>query len=447
MSKTKYLIAVICCILIAVVICYLFWGKTKAPTISIENDTTYISPNRPLTVTITSSHSPIQYVTVTAKQNEQITIITHQPFINGHLIETIPVSFEHSGLIDGKLELTIKTCDTSFANFGKGNISTQVWEMVFDSKPPQIHIYSPIPYIHRGSATVIAYTVSKPVVSTGVQIGKNVFPAFQQPDGNFYCFFPFPLEDSLETFKPKMYAQDLSGNNVEIHVPIYPLNKNLKNDTLNISDSFLEKKMPAFEQVIPDTPTQLDRYIKVNNVLRVDNEKTLIEIGKKTSPTMLWSGKFYSLPRSAVKATFGDLRNYMYKNTIIDQQVHMGLDLASIANAPVPAANDGVVIYTGELGIFGNLIIIDHGLGLQTLYSHLSSIVVNENDIIKKGDTIGYTGTTGLAGGDHLHFGVLVGGIQVNPVDWLDPKWIQHTITARLHPPDHSSKSIPKTNK
>lgn len=172
--------------------------------------------------------------------------------------------------------------------------------------------------------------------------------------------------------------------------------------------------------------------MKINNEVRISNEKTLLEIGKNTSPTMLWSGAFKRLPGSASKASFGDQRTYMHNGTKIDEQTHMGQDLASVAHAPIPAANDGKVVFAEPLGIFGNLVVIDHGLGLQSLYSHMSEIQTNVGATVKKGDIIGLTGTTGLAGGDHLHFGILMHGIQVQPLDWLDPKWIKNTITDRL---------------
>lgn len=433
MSKFKYGIIISLSCIVIIIAAYIYWGNTEGPTISIENTTQRISPLIPLIINITSTHSSIKSVLVITKQHGQETIVLNQPFITKQASEVIPISFKHAGLLDGQFELTITAHDSSFANFGKGNVSTNTWLLEFDSVPPQLSIRSPRPSLHKGSATIVAYTVSKPVAVTGIRINKNIFPAFQQADGTYYCFFPFPIDYSIKTFHPELFAEDLAGNKTSIPMPIYPLHRQFKVDTLTISDSFLEKKMPDFEHVVPDAVTQLERYLKVNSKIRVENEEKLIEISKKTAPTMLWTGSFKTLPRAAVKATFGDNRSYMYQNKKIDQQFHMGLDLASISNASIPAANNGIVVFTGNLGIYGNIVIVDHGLGLQTLYSHLSRIIAQEGDTVAQGDTIGYTGSSGLAGGDHLHFGMLVGGIQVNPVDWLDPKWIQHTIVSRLN--------------
>lgn len=116
----------------------------------------------------------------------------------------------------------------------------------------------------------------------------------------------------------------------------------------------------------------------------------------------------------------------------IDRQVHLGIDLASLAHAPVPAGNTGKVVFAGPIGIYGETVVIDHGIGLFSTYSHMNSIQVQPNQMVNRGDIIGTTGTTGLAGGDHLHYGMLVGGVFVNPVEWWDPEWIRNNITLRI---------------
>ena len=145
-----------------------------------------------------------------------------------------------------------------------------------------------------------------------------------------------------------------------------------------------------------------------------------------------WQGVFMRLPRSATRAGFGDKRTYHYGGKRVDQQTHLGIDLASISNSPVPAANAGKVVYAQRLGIYGRTVVIDHGWGLFSMYAHLNSFEVKEGELVQKGDIIGSTGTSGLAGGDHLHFSVLVQGVFVNPLEWWDPTWIQNNITNKF---------------
>ena len=113
--------------------------------------------------------------------------------------------------------------------------------------------------------------------------------------------------------------------------------------------------------------------------------------------------------------------------------MHQGYDLASVAMAEIPAANSGSVVHAGPLTIYGNTVIIDHGQGLLTLYGHCSSIQVAVGDTVQKGQTIARTGATGLAGGDHLHLEVIVGGVPVNPLEWLDPAWIRSHVEGPLN--------------
>ncbi len=90
------------------------------------------------------------------------------------------------------------------------------------------------------------------------------------------------------------------------------------------------------------------------------------------------------------------------------------------------------VLYAAPLGIYGNCVILDHGLGVQSLYGHLSIIDVKEGDTVEKGQALGRTGTTGLAGGDHLHFTMLVDGVMVSPVEWWDPHWMEDRVFRKI---------------
>src|SRR5262249_28775701 len=148
----------------------------------------------------------------------------------------------------------------------------------------------------------------------------------------------------------------------------------------------------------------LPAYLKINGELRRINDGQISAIAAKTSPTRLWSGPFVQLRNSQDESSFADHPTYFYKGTEADQQAQPGFDLAVTSNVKVLAANAGRVLNASWLGIYGNCIIIDHGMGVASLYGHLSSFEVNVGDTVTKGQTIGRSGMTGLAGGDHLHF-------------------------------------------
>ena len=166
--------------------------------------------------------------------------------------------------------------------------------------------------------------------------------------------------------------------------------------------------------------------------MRRSSYDQVIAVTRQSADQMLWEGVFARFPNSARKAGFADHREYLYNDEIVDRQVHMGIDLAAVAQAQVPAGNNGKVVFAGDIGIYGQTVVIDHGVGLFSMYSHLSQIDVTQGQSVTKGDIIGRTGTTGLAGGDHLHFGMMVNQTYVNPIEWWDPAWIKNNVTDKI---------------
>jgi murein DD-endopeptidase MepM/ murein hydrolase activator NlpD len=133
-----------------------------------------------------------------------------------------------------------------------------------------------------------------------------------------------------------------------------------------------------------------------------------------------------------VESSFADVRNYIYQGKKIDQQVHLGYDLSITQHVGVEASNDGRVVYAAPLGIYGNCIVLDHGYGLQTIYGHLSEIAVHEGDMVKRGQIMGKSGQTGMAGGDHIHFSMQLEGVQIDPKEWWDGHWIKDHVAKRV---------------
>ena len=306
--------------------------------------------------------------------------------------------------------------------------------MRLDTQPPRISVKTLPPNVRRGGAAVVRYTIDEDVSNSGVLVAGYFVPGFLQKDGSYLCFFPFPYTMTARDFKNavEITATDLAGNVTKSRLTVMAFERNFKSDSLELKDDFLLSVENKLRNLAPNAANPLECYLYINNQVRAANVQTLREIGKDTAAAMLWSGTFTRLPRSAARAGFADHRFFHYQGKLVGESFHLGFDLASVRNADVPAANSGRVVYTGDLGIYGNLVVIDHGLGLMSLYSHLSEIQVNKGDVVKKGQTIARTGSTGLAFGDHLHFGMLVGGVEVTPLEWIDPKWIRDNITGRL---------------
>jgi hypothetical protein len=249
------------------------------------------------------------------------------------------------------------------------------------------------------------------------------------------AFFALAYDQPLDA-PMTLYARDIAGNVATTAFDHQTFPKPFKKSRIELTDAFMGRVVPAIlagtTEVSPEG-SLLDKFLVLNGDLRRKNAATIRSFAAKTSPELLWKGEpFFPFTNSATEAAFADARTYVYQGKDVDHQTHLGFDLASYANTPVVASNYGKVLYAAELGIYGNCVILDHGMGVQSLYAHLSSIDVKVGDSVTKGQTLGKSGMTGLAAGDHLHFTLLVNGEMVNPIEWWDPHWIQDRIVRKL---------------
>ncbi len=417
-----------------ITVTFLLFRDQQGPLVTLTPDTGYVSPRTTFNLSVEDAKSGVRALSVRVRKNSREFMALDTAWDQGAVSRNEEFTLEKlSSLGEGSVELIIKATDNSFAAFGRGNTTVSTHTLRIDSQSPRIIIKTLPPNVQRGGTACIAYTLNEEVKNTGVRVDNLFFPAYQQPDGSYLCFFAFPYYLKTKDYMPKVLAEDQAGNVTSIALTLQPLAKNFRSDTITLSDSFLNKKMQAFIDEFPGDMSSLERFLKVNRDLRKANRASLMGLGRKTSSTMLWSGNFINLPNASNRARFADHRSYVYKGQQVDDQHHLGLDMASTTRAPVPAANNGTVVFADDMGIYGQCVIVDHGLGLQTLYAHLSEIKVRDGDTVIQGDILGLTGTTGMAGGDHLHLGVILSGLPVQPLEWLDPRWIRHNITDRLN--------------
>jgi murein DD-endopeptidase MepM/ murein hydrolase activator NlpD len=241
-----------------------------------------------------------------------------------------------------------------------------------------------------------------------------------------------------EAAEIRLFAEDDAGNRVE--QPFLDIFKPTprRTATIRLSDSFFQRVVPAIAsqtEGFDSSGSLLDQYLRINGMLRQIELNRILVLAADSEPDFLWSGPFMQMANSSLKANFAEERTYVYDGQEVDRQTHLGLDLASTARAPVPAPNSGRVVFAGWMSLYGNGVVIDHGYGLLSLSSHLSSVRVAEGDMVAKGDIVGNSGATGLAGGDHLHLEIFVHGQSVDPLEWLDAKWIQDRIGTKLQIP------------
>lgn len=303
--------------------------------------------------------------------------------------------------------------------------------------PPALELVSSQHYVTQGGAEVVRYRVGVTSHRDGVQVGERLFPGAQLPGGlagDRFALFAVPY-DLADPSAVRLIAEDEVDNRRELafvdqFTPLAP-----GADDIALDDRFLAKVVPEIFALTPaatDQGSPLANYLWINGELRRQNNAELARLASKSADAFLWKAPFLALPGGQVMSSFADRRTYLYGGREVDRQDHLGFDLASVAKADVPAANDGVVVLADYLGIYGNAVVVDHGFGLMSLYAHLSSLAVKDGERVRRGQVLGRSGTTGLAAGDHLHFSFLLQGLPVRPVEWWDAHWIEDRLKRKL---------------
>lgn len=307
--------------------------------------------------------------------------------------------------------------------------------------PPRVGVLSLHHFVNHGGPEFVVFRVDPADAQGAVRVGTVEYPAYPgegvgiADPGVRVAFFALGYDQDRDT-PIAVVARDVAGNEAAAPLDHRVFPRTFARSRIEVDDRFLSRVVPAIAQNTPDfeidTENLLKGYLAINNGLRRANDAMLRDLAAKSRPEMQWRDAFAQLGNTSIESRFADYRTYFYNGQEIDRQVHLGFDLASVQRAPVSASNRGIVLFAGYLGIYGNCVVIDHGLGVQTLYAHLSEIGVREGQSVEKGETIGRTGTTGLAGGDHLHFSILINGTPVSPIEMWDPHWMEDRVFRKI---------------
>jgi murein DD-endopeptidase MepM/ murein hydrolase activator NlpD len=419
--------------------------ESQKPEIIFEQATPFIGKSHDFSISIADPNSGLRKIWVAMIQNGKEVILTEQDFpsagfFSGGEIKSkslnIPFEPQKYEFSDGEAILRLSVWDFSWRGWWQGNQVYLEKNLTIDTQPPEIEMISTVHNLSQGGAGLVIYRTSENCRLTGVQVGDNFFPAhtgyYKDPRIRL-AFIGLGYRQGAGT-RIWIKAVDEAQNSAKAGVKHYIRKKVFKKDNIRISDRFLNSKVPEFENTIAldSSGSLVDKFLKINRDLRKANYQQISELTQTTATTKRWKGKFLRMSGAANQAGFADHRTYKYNGEIIDRQVHLGLDLAAVAHAPVPAANSGVVAFSGPLGIYGKTVLIDHGFGLFSMYAHLNRSDVSKGQKLSKGDILGRTGSTGLAGGDHLHFSILVHNTFVNPIEWWDAAWIKNNILAKI---------------
>ncbi len=410
--------------------------EREAPLITLTPDSEVVG-QAPIEIGVTDRGAGLKSVTVTLSAGGTEHPLAAEVYASPVGEKKISVALAKlAGIKEGPAVLRVRAQDGSLWKFFRGNETVLQKELTLDITPPTLELVAEDRYINFGGAGAIVYKASADTATSGVRVGDHFFPGHKgqtkgEPD-HFIALFAHPYNTPADA-KAALVATDKAGNTREMPLAYELKNVKYRKSTLAISDRFIQSKVaPLLNGAAASQGGAKETFLAVNNRLRNENDDRIAAITKKSTSTILWKGAFVQLSNSKVEANFADERTYTYNKEPIDKAYHLGYDLSVTKRYPVEAANSGTVVLAGDLGIYGNTVILDHGIGLFTLYSHLSSIDVKEGDTVQQRQVLGRTGETGLAAGDHLHYGVYLHGVAVLPVEWWDPKWINDNIQPKL---------------
>jgi murein DD-endopeptidase MepM/ murein hydrolase activator NlpD len=427
-------------------------GQAPGPVIEITGPDA-VGQTGELTLTITTPRRELRRLDITLTQGDTTLPVFSLPGGDvSRLVETgddglrftAPIGKQQfDALTQGPAEIAVTAVRPVLFGYREA-ASTVTHDVDVRLAPPILGVQSQFHYINHGGSEMVVYRVTPADAESGVRVGKYEYPGYpasgagiEGADAALRVAFFALLWNQDENTPISLYARDTLGNEASATFDYRVFSKEFRHSRIQLSDRFLQRVVPPILQNSPDfrvdDPSDLlASYLAINGRMRKQNAEYIASLSEKTAPKILWHGAFKQLVNTAVESGFADQRDYIYDGKVVDHQTHLGFDLASTAAAPVLAANSGRVVHAGWLGIYGNCVIIDHGMGLQSLYGHMSSLDVRAGDMVDKDQQLGRSGSTGLAGGDHLHFTMLLSGHAVTPIDWWSSQWIEDRITRKI---------------
>jgi murein DD-endopeptidase MepM/ murein hydrolase activator NlpD len=420
---------------IAVGVTHARW-EGEPPQITFNRDFKALGRSPSVGLTIQDAGTGLKHVSIHLKQKDQDVVLADDA-LNKEKAKSYDVGkliADKFKMEDGPASLSVTASDNSLRNFFSGNRTDVTRDFTFSIKPPQLEILEGQHYINQGGSECVVYKVSGNVETSGVQVGSQFFPGYKLAKDLRFALFALEYDWPADT-PLKVVARDAAGNEVSAGFwhKVFP--KKFRERDIPLEDSFVAKVVPEIMSHTPSVKDQGDpvkNFVEINSNLRRQIHARIAELAKSSPGEFLWHGSFLQLSNSKVESFFADRRTYVHDRKAVDRQDHVGFDLSVTQHYPIEAGNDGKVIVAEYLGIYGNAVLIDHGAGLISLYGHMSEIDVKPGQMVKKREVLGKSGATGLAAGDHLHFGMFLHGVPVNPTEWWDEKWINDHVLDRM---------------
>jgi murein DD-endopeptidase MepM/ murein hydrolase activator NlpD len=456
-SMFRWLLVLVAVIAAVFVGLYVAAGRGAPPQLTIDKPDRFVGQTGSLDVTADAPNARLTALTIALEQNgKRVPLFTLDGPQTASVTRLDPTHLKVSRplgkqsvpeLVSGPARVIVTATRPSLLGL-RQLTSTATKDFQVRLEPPRIAVLSTHHYVNHGGSEMVVYKATPADIASGVRVGDVEYPGFAAAGAGVegadpsvkVAFFALLYDQPLNT-PVTAFARDEAGNQAKATFVDNVFEKPFKKSRIEIDDKFINRVVPEIIEHSPelkmtapaqDSPEMLAGFLRVNGELRKINADQIAAMAAKTSPKKLWDGPFVQLGNSQVEASFADRRTYIYKGKEVDQQTHLGFDLAVTQHVPVIAAAAGTIVNASWLGIYGNCVVIDHGLGVQSLYGHLMSFDVKVGDAVTRGQQVGRSDSTGLAGGDHLHFTLLVGGRMVNPVEWWDRHWMTDRVDRKL---------------
>lgn len=310
--------------------------------------------------------------------------------------ELVTWALDTTTLSDGSCVLSIAATDKSIFR----NRTQQRFEFLVDNTSPQINVSPESLRVGQGRTLALFIHVNEPAAHVECTL----------LDWNFACH---PI--ALGT-----YFRGLIGIGVTQPVKTYPL-------AVRAADLVGNTAVEVFPLKVKRTMFQSGGYIALSPAKRrtmMNKRKSQSDNAKRSKAytqstavgAQLWNGSFIKPAAGRLTSSFGKHRVY---NTGVRRH-HLGIDIANVVGTPVYASNSGIVALAGGLHLYGKSVVINHGQGVSSSYNHLSKIHVAREERVDKGQLIGLMGATGQVTGSHLHWGMVVNGVAVDPEEWTE---------------------------
>jgi len=339
----------------------------------------------------------------------------------------IEISYSESLNLFESKDLTL----TIYTNNQKGLLENM--HLIIDTNKPKVTIIKTSPQIIRGGCALLIFKIDDfSPLDVYIQDDENIKFYAQPFNKNGYYIGLTEWNVHKFKFSANLHAIDKAGNFSIVKIPLVTKNIDYKISKIDVKDNFVSEKKNEIHAILSNIPTNaLEKYQYIIQTLQ---SKSVVSIKDLTSIRMTGflsnfiMNPFKPIKNPKVSSDFGEYRIFKYKDTVVREDYHLGIDLFDIEQTKIDLQNSGIIGFSGYNGSSGNLILIHHGLGLYSVYMHCSQMFFKAGDTVGPGDIIGRTGQTGYALGDHLHFGMILQGYYVNPKEWMNSLWIQSNI-------------------